>query len=217
MAGILKLGFERMSKVAYGLLLSRVAAAMKDNEHFPMPWWADPAETPTPASIKADAAELSRMEGRAANGAKSDIAAYGARRAQTESELRKLAGFLELKAKGDLALLESTGLDLRRPRTHTGGPDLLEAPEEFRVQRGGVSGMVVARARPVKGAGAYVTQLCTGDDTVEANWQTVAQTTGCRRIEITGLTPGTFYKFRICAIGSRGLGAWSDTITLMAD
>ena len=110
MAGILKLGFERMSKVAYGLLLSRVAAAMKDNEHFPMPWWADPAETPTPASIKADAAELSRMEGRAANGAKSDIAAYGARRAQTESELRTLAGFLELKATGDLA--EATGGNL---------------------------------------------------------------------------------------------------------
>lgn len=217
MTEILKLGFERMSKAAYGQLLFRVAAAMKDNEHFPMPWWGDPAKTPTPASIKADAEDLSRLEASAANGGKGAIAAYWARRKETEDELRTLTGFLELRARGNLAMLESTGFELRRPRTRIGGTGRPEAPVEFKVQRTGISGMMVARSRPAKGAGSYLVQLCTGDETVEANWRMVAQSKGCRRIEIAGLTPGTLCKFRMCAIGSKGPGAWAGPVALMAD
>ena len=216
MNGIIKTNFSGMNIAQFGQLLSRVVPAMKDNENFPEPWWDDPAAKPTQASLKTDAEELAEIEGRAADGDKGAKAEYQARRAEIEASLQKLVAYLELQAAGDRVMLESTGFELRRPTTHSGGPGPLSAPQNLMAKRGDVSGMMILRCQTVKGAGSYESQLCTGDDTVEANWRTVAQTKGCRRIEINGLTPGAICKFRIRAIGPKGPGAWSDIASLMA-
>ncbi len=216
MTGILKTNFGGMTIGQFSILLGRVVPAMTDNDNFEEPWWSNPAETPTSVSLKTDAAALAKIEERAADGDKATKELYKTKRSAIESELQKLVACLELKAKGDRAMLETTGFELRRLPAHISGPGLPPAPQNLRAVRGEVSGLIILRCVAVKGAGSYETQLCTGDETVEANWHTVAQTKGCRRIEITGLTAGTIYKFRIRAIGSKGPGAWAESASIMA-
>jgi hypothetical protein len=68
----------------------------------------------------------------------------------------------------------------------------------------------------VRGARLYETQYCCGDPGVAANWRHGVTTTGCLHIELKNLTPGQVYYIRVCGIGRRGPGAWSNTVNLMA-
>lgn len=217
MKDILVTSFSKLSRLKFGQRAHSILSGMDGNTIFPEPFWDDPADTPTIASLTTDIGDLDDLMERVEDGDKTAKLNYEAKRESLTADFQKLAVYLELEAEGDRAKLETTGYALRKLPTHTGGPGPLPAPQSPKVVRGGVAGLLIARAKSVKGAGAYETQLCTGDDTVEANWHQVAMTKGCSRVEVDGQTPGVLCKVRIRAIGKTGPGTWSDIVSVRAD
>jgi hypothetical protein len=196
--------------------LGQIVTGMTDNTFLPEPWWDDPAEKPTVASLTADKASFTLLKGQAADGDKGKIAARDALREKITADLKKLAKYIELKADGNLQILESTGYELSKDRTPAGS-EPLPAPENLKLRKGGLSGVLIASSAAVKGAASYETHICPGESIAPANWSQACITKGCRRIELSGLTPGALYNVRVRAINQNGPGSWSDTASLRAD
>src|SRR5262249_5746292 len=105
------------------------------------------------------------------------------------------------------------GYDLRQPVQPV--PQPLPAPV-LRVQRNGLSGVLIGRSPSIAGAKGYEGQICTGNPTGEESWHTAVFDKGCRALQFTGLTPGQVYSFRVRALGRDGWGAWSNVEQMMA-
>ncbi|QXE91215.1 fibronectin type III domain-containing protein [Geomonas subterranea] len=90
----------------------------------------------------------------------------------------------------------------------------LSVPENFRMAYDGRS--IIVRGSAVKGARSYEIWVCESDPLTEASWRHHATSGKINRIEITGLTPGRLYYFRIRAVGASDTGPWSNFISMMA-
>jgi len=115
----------------------------------------------------------------------------------------------------DLTILDDSGFDRRKEPVQLPDGFVLPAPA-ITLGHDTLSGVVVLRSSRLDGAGSYLVHLCTGDPSVEANWHQALISKVCRRIVLTGLTPGQLYYVRVCGIGRNGPGAWSDVAGLMA-
>lgn len=179
----------------------------------PNPW---PASFPARTAVTTAYAEFEVAYSAALDGAKSDRDTRDAKRAVLTTLLQQVAPYLVSVAEtaGDVSILDLSGYDVPNAPVPL-PPGALPAPEII-LQRATLSGVLVVRASRVMGAGCYQVQVCQADPSVEANWHTVSTGKRCRRIELTGLTPGQLYFVRVCAIGSDGAGAWSDVANLMA-
>lgn len=177
-----------------------------------------PAPYPSRTDLSAANAAFVAAYDLSKGGSKSAIADRIARRATLTDMLKSTANYVSESAKAaeDVTLITDCGFKLTHPTTHTGGTDPLPAPQNLKLRRGDLSGVLIAGTSAVNGAGSYETQICIGDPAVEANWKQAAITTGCRHIELSGLVPGTIYNVRVRAIGPHGAGAWSDIASLMA-
>ncbi|TSK06115.1 MAG: fibronectin type III domain-containing protein [Geobacter sp.] len=110
-------------------------------------------------------------------------------------------------------LLEAFGvLPTKVRRSNT---TFLTSPGNLRVTHGKVSGEIVLRVEPVKGAKSYDISCCIGDPSVEGNWKHCGVGTKASRLLVSGLIPGTLYWFRVRAIGPKGEGPWSQFVSLM--
>lgn len=207
---------ERLSEDGFAGILHDIVAAMTGNAYFAEPWWTDPLEKPTSASLATDQTAYLAAKSGAADGDKTKIALRTSLRAALTADLKKLAQFIELKANGDVTMLESTGYELSKVPTPAGS-DPLPAPQDLRVLKGELPGVLIARCKSVKGAASYETHICATDPGVPANWSQTAISKGCRRIDLEGLTPGTLYYVRVRAINQNGPGAWSGVESLRAD
>lgn len=205
--------FERVGEAKFGGRASNIVNHLKDNAHFPGPW---PDYLPSWTTLKKAFDDYSEAAIVAARGSRMAIAQRNELRKTLSDHFKKLAPYLESVANGDLAKLVSTGYELRRDRLPATGPGLPPAPLELRLKHGELTGTLIARAKPVKGAGSYEVQIGQGDSGVEENWRAAAISKVCSRMVLEGLVPGTLYHVRIRAIGSRGAGAWSDAASLMA-
>lgn len=185
---------------------SGMFTCLTGNPNFALPW---PDDYPSLADLGEAVEDFEAKIPLAADGDKGAIAAREASRKVLAGIVKEIAAYLELKAKGDVTKLESTGYDLRRPATHTAGPGKLPAPESLKLAHNG-EGSIIARAKAVKGAGSYEAWTCIGDPNVEANWSEKANTKGCSRIELDELTAGAKVFVRIRAIGPKGPGEWSN-------
>jgi len=85
----------------------------------------------------------------------------------------------------------------------------------LKVRRGKTSGLLIAQATRPNGAVMFETQRCIGDTSVEANWNSTVQTTGCRHIELADCTPGQLCNVRTRARGHGGPGPWSNIASLI--
>ena len=212
----LVIAFAKLSLDGFEGRLGQIVTGMTGNTFLPEPWWANPAEKPTVASLTADKAAFTSLKGQAADGDKGKIAARDAMRESITADLKKLAKYIELKADGDVEILESTGYELTKERTPAGS-EPLPAPANLRLRRSGLSGVLIATCAAVKGAASYETHICPGESIAPANWSQACITKGCRRIELSGLTRGVVYNVRVRAINQNGPGVWSDVASLMAD
>ncbi len=183
---------------------------LRDNPHFPLPW---PDEFPSLAKLATaqDAYSLSVVG--AADRDKAKVAAQNAKRLVLEDIVREIGRYVQTKSGGDRAILETTGYDLARTREKN--PDVPHAPEELRLKLGRMPGSIIASAKKTRGATAFITEYCMGNPNVEANWRPGAMTSGCRKVELTGLSRGQDYTVRMRGIGRKGPGPWSNIEMIM--
>lgn len=211
----LRITFERLS---FPYLLDRahtITTALTSEPALtliPDPW---PACYPSRAQLTTAFTEFKAALMASFDGGRRATSARDEKRAVLIRRLKDLAPYLEsvAKAANDVTLLHATGYKLWQKRAAVAHP--LAAPV-LKLRRSTLSGVLIAKASRVNGAGSYETQICTGDPTVEINWTHAVTATGCLRIPLTGLTPGRVYCVRVRAIGGRGPGAWSPVARLMA-
>lgn len=127
---------------------------------------------------------------------------------ELDALLTRLALQVESDSEGDPALIKSAGMQVRRTASKAGIPRL---PEALVAAEGIKPGFIALKWKAVSGSRSYLVRATqtVGD---EASWQQVAVSTKAR-VEVQGLESGKQYWFQVCAVGSAGVGPWSDPAT----
>lgn len=180
---------------------------MTGNANFPAPIPEAPAYAAALAAFSVRLAAYRALEDQIAQ---SRIEKDEARRA-LERLTAGRGNYVETASGGDAATIVSAGFELRRERAPVGVPD---APAGLLARMGAMSGQIVLDWSKVRGAGAYLVE-CRLHHQAAAPWTQVKIVTAAR-LAVEGLTPGTFYAFRVRAIGAAGEGPWSDETVKMA-
>lgn len=201
-------------KPAIGFLTKDGQGPFTDKVTAVLQWMTNNPSYPTPvpelAVVQAAFAAYTVATADAAQGGKQNTAVRDARRVEVVALLRQLASYVSATANGNLEMLMSSGFPVQRPGRTPIGP--LPAPHAPVVSQGAVTGSLYASAPPVRGASSYnwSVALQSAPDTDVRT----AQTTGARTT-FTGLTPGQIYLVSLNAVGSAGVGDWSDYGSLM--
>lgn len=206
------IGFTQLGDADFAVRAETIVTSLTGNATFPEPW---PQQLPSLATLSQHFETYQDAFTAAQSGDRQKIALRIAARKTLNDDLRRLAPYLEVIAAGDTALLLSTGYELRRDTAKSNGTAVLAAPDDFRVDRGPLSGTLIVRARRLPGAGAYEVQTAQADPTVESNWADAGTYKLCSRIELEGLTPGKTVSVRLRGIGSTSPGAWTPAASLM--
>ena len=154
----------------------------------------------------------SQMAANRASRAADDVLKFNLARHALEAALHDLGVYVNLLAKGDLAIVEPSGFPYYStgPGAAPGPSRIPAAPRHLLLRHGDLSTTIIARCTPDRIHSFNVAQLCTGDPNVEANWATVMQFGG-GKVTIGGLTVGATVWVRIATVGPGAqLGAWSD-------
>lgn len=169
-------------------------------------------KTPVPdlATVTTAVNTLETAVHEALEGGRIAIAARNAARAMMLSLMRQLAAYVENTCKADLLILLESGFTATKPRTPVG---VLPPPADSRLSLTGTSGELSLTMTRVKNCAAYTVQSA---ESPNGPWEARGVHTSCRRIVLTGLTPGKTYWVRACANGSAGPSGWSSPVSAMA-
>lgn len=178
----------------------------------PDPW---PAPYPSRVALTTAFTEFETAYDASHDGGRTALDARDQKRAILTQLLKDAAPYFEsvAKAANDITLLDITGYDRRMPSGPLPQPP---AAPDLKLSRGRVSGLLIAKASRPEGTILLETQRCTGDPSVEGNWNGTVQSSSSIHIELPGCTPGQLYYARTRAIGTGGPGPWSDVANLMA-
>ena len=209
------LSFTRQPDPDYQVKVSVIISSMTDNPHYPEPW---PAPVPPLARIVTAAATFNQAYIAALTHDSNKIRARNEARETLTEMLKLLAAYVELVANGNIAILASSGFDLRQdtgPRTTSTA--VLPAPTELRVTHGNVSGTLDAQLARVPNAVSYELQYTQGDPLVEANWKHGTTSASSDHIPLGGLTVAQNYWLRGRAIGKgiSNFGLWSAPVSII--
>lgn len=192
------------ARYAYG---QQIIAALTGNANFPTPGavLTNFTTANTGLNTKSNAAQTARQASQQATTELTDTSL------DWEAKIILLANYVELTAEGDAAKIQSAGFDVRGPAAPVGP---LPAPANLSATMGDLAGVIDLHWDAVNGARSYIVQQNT-NPTNEPGWtQTcVITSSSC---SAPGLTSGTVYYFRICAVGTAGQGPWSDVAQKMA-
>jgi hypothetical protein len=184
-------------KVAQG---NAIRTGMTGNSDFPNP-------TPSLASLGATIATLVAKQAardKAAEAAKVATADLHAAERAFDLAVSQLGAYAEGAVGADVAKLEAAGFPLRK------APEpiiVLDRVTDLKVTSNSYSGVLLARWKPLRGAGTYEVQLC-ADPVVEANWRSIKpSTSSSTRIE--DLAPGRKMWVRVRAVAKKLVGPWS--------
>lgn len=205
---------EDLSEDAFESRFGQIVGGMQENAYFEDPWFAV-GEGPTWAELSAGLAAYVDAKGKAADGDKQKIAIRNDLRATWTAALKQVGKYVNFKADGNVAMLESSGFEVSKERgpVSTLPPD---APQNLKLKHGELPHSLIASCKKPAGQVSFETQINGGNPNLDADWKPGAFTTSCTRIELTGLTGGTIYAVRTRAINKNGPGPWSDIASLMA-
>jgi hypothetical protein len=128
-----------------------------------------------------------------------------------DSNLQKLANYVESASDGDETKIQSAGMNLRAKPQPIGD---IQQPLGLVATAGDKEGEIDLSWDRVRGARSYVVEQCP-DPISASNWKNAAIPTKSS-VSISGLTSGTKYWFRVAGIGATGQGPWSDPATKYA-
>lgn len=192
-------------------LAGRVAVAMNDSSaqtHFPSP---DP-ELEVLEGLASDF--IAKHELASQRGSALQVSQKNESRTALLDGLRKLAHYVNGIAEGRTSLLLSTGLVLVSAAKRLVTPGVTE---RIRLRDGALRGQMRLDFQAVKGAWEYevnVGESALGDSNAE--WTSTFGTTSSRGNILTDLTAGMIYHVRVRARNGRGIGDWSEPVSLMA-
>jgi len=123
--------------------------------------------------------------------------------------LRQLAHYVEDTSAGDRTVLMSSGFPLQQPRAPVGP---LPAPTQVRLVKGKTSGTAIARCRRIVRASGYQWRIAPA--ATPTAWLPVV-TTFAAHAEFDSLVATAVYVVQVCAVGTAGVGDWSETATVL--
>jgi hypothetical protein len=180
---------------------ARIVAGMTGNTAFPTP-------VPTLANVVA-----ARNAYLAAVTAGQDSRLARSLRQKTRMALalllRQLAHYAEDASAGDRTVLMSSGFPMQQGRAPVGP---LAAPTQVRLMKGKTSGTAIARCRRIVQARAYQWRIAPA--ATPTAWLPVV-TTFAAHADFDSLTPTTMYVVQVCAVGTAGVGDWSEAATVL--
>ena len=150
----------------------------------------------------------------AENGDRVQMAQRNMQRVKVTDEIVSLGTFLRTKAGTRFEMLLGTGFEVKPVTKSAIVAYYLNAPANFRVTHSTVSKELIASAARERFAGSYYMEMCEGDVT-EEGWKPAGTHIHCSKIVVSGLEPGKRYTFRIRGIGSKGVGPWATSNTIM--
>jgi hypothetical protein len=189
------------SKVGDVIAFARsVATALTDNPPFPAP-------TPSLATLQADVTALAQAESAVLSRTKGAFETRNARLAVVRTDLESLRAYVQsivdtAPPAEAVALIEGAGFAVRGV-PHYDKPALA-------AKRGEVSGMVKLMAKAVAARGSYFWEHSTD----QKAWIELPPTTRAKT-EVTGLTVGATYFFRVQALTKDGEGNFSQSVSLL--
>lgn len=204
----LLLSYTHLTDYELSTLAGRVLAAMTDNDNFP-----DPA--PSLAELEPLVNTYrTRHEIASRRGSALEISQKNESRQLLLEAFKQLAFYINTVSDGSQPMLVSSGLILASQPREVYVPDV---PRLLRLRDGRVSGQMRLDFEPVKDALEY---LYTVSDTVDGQgnvvWPDPVLTTRSKRNFIDPVEPGTTYFARVRARNSKGMGDWSETVSLIA-
>jgi hypothetical protein len=177
---------------------------MTDNAAFPTP-------TPALAAIAAARTALEEAITAAIDGGRTARAIRSARRAELKQLLDQLAGYVASVAEGNELAILSSGFELKRRSAPL--PEPL-APAGLRATGSPHPGRVALDWQPARGAVSYHVEVNRASPDDAAAWELMGVSTKARHTA-TGLSHGRIHWFRVAAIGTAGMGPWSDPAQAM--
>ena len=185
----LNLSFSKLSGADFLNKAQFILLCMTNNVFFPNP-------IPSLANIIAAIIKYSDDLAAAEAGTYSVVALKNGTREELEDLLYRLGLFVMLEAKGNLAVLSSTGFTL----TKAPEPSYITNPGNVTLSHGMSTGEMQSQVANVKGCKLYLHQIC--DE--EPNENTVWDSRTCSRSSymFKGLVPGKKYWVRVAVTGS---------------
>lgn len=179
---------------------------IKGNSHFPNP-------TPSLTEIDAKRESLIAMDIKGQSGDRVAIKGRNAESHELKKLLRTLSLYVAMVANGDKSILLSSGFGVRREPSPTAH---LFKPANLIARRSDNKGQIIVKWAPVKNAVSCQIEMTTTDPAdSQTRWESVGVTSKSKFV-VEDLTLGTYYWFRIKAIGRGQESPFSDHTLIMA-
>jgi len=200
------LGFGGVSDTDLLKRLDAIRDGMTGNAAFPSP----PVDI---ATFKTAIDLFNTLVTDAVDGGKKTISAKRKQREVVIKTATQLGHYVEAASNKDLATFNTSGfVAVTNTRTP---PQPLNAGSFKYVNRGPLTGQVVLKPAPQKGAVAFDLRYCPVPAAgISPIWVDMPLP-GSKAVTVSNLTPGTNYQFQIRALGRLGYSNWSDVITFI--
>jgi hypothetical protein len=171
---------------------------MENNASFPNPPIAIDA-------VKLVVTNLMELQGEVSASNYVQIATRNACFTQLKYMMAALSAYVNVKANGNLSMLDSSGFDLRKPRTKATTPNKIATLKCSNMPK---SGSIIARWKGERERQYYIVQK-TNTPSDESSWINAGVATKCK-LELHGLTSGQRIYIRVSAVNNAGQGLWSN-------